>query len=294
MVLVLALFITLFIHASPSEAQNVWVNIYGTVTYDDTPLCAMVLANGQYMFTCGDNPGFWDLEVPVDSNGAITLHGFCSRFSPFKVVLFPEQAQDYKINMTRAPSVIRETEIDIHTEPGIINPNWIRIWGTVTYNGQDVCAMVLANGQSMFSCPPDNSGVFDLEVPLDPDTGQITLQVFAAGFAPYKVTVSRFSGQIIDDITLQWDANTEPDLAGYRIYYDPSHGYPYQGSCALEGASPIEMDPYYDDENPDPAVVEYTLHDFPDGTYYFAVTAFNNEVPPLETMYSNEVAAIIE
>ena len=55
----------------------------------------------------------------------------------------------------------------------------------MTHDGQDLCAMVLANGQTMFSCGV-NLGVFDLEVPLEPDTGEITLQVFASGFAPYK------------------------------------------------------------------------------------------------------------
>ena len=28
------------------------VDISGTVMYEETPLCAMVLANGQYMFSC--------------------------------------------------------------------------------------------------------------------------------------------------------------------------------------------------------------------------------------------------
>ena len=32
------------------------------------------------------------------------------------------------------------------------------------------------------------------------------------------------------DVTLQWDANTEPDLAGYKIYYDTDSGHPYEGT----------------------------------------------------------------
>ena len=63
--LVMAVFIILFIHTRLSIAQTEWVNIYGTVTYNGTPLCAMVLANGQHMFTCGDDLGLYDLEVEI-------------------------------------------------------------------------------------------------------------------------------------------------------------------------------------------------------------------------------------
>jgi len=90
------------------------------------------------------------------------------------------------------------------------------------------------------------------------------------------------------DVTLQWDANTEPNLAGYKIYYDTDPGAPYNGTGAQEGNSPIDI-PLAQDENPDPDVVEYTVHNLPDGTYYFAATAYDNSVPPLESGYSNEV-----
>jgi hypothetical protein len=74
--------------------------------------------------------------------------------------------------------------IDFQTEPGTTNTNWVRVWGTVTYGPKDLCAMVLANGQHMFSCGAD-LGTFDLEVPLD-GNAEITLYVFCSGMAPYK------------------------------------------------------------------------------------------------------------
>jgi C-terminal processing protease CtpA/Prc len=184
MVLVLAPLITLLIHASPSAAQTQWADIHGSVTHEGTPLCAMVLANGQYMFTCGDSLGVWDLEVPLDSSGVITLYGFCSGFSPCKTVLTPSEASNFDMAMIRAAAGSREIEITTRTEPGSSNPNWVRISGTVTYGGTPLCAMVLANGQAMFSCGAD-LGTFDLEVPLD-GNGDITLYGFASGFAPYK------------------------------------------------------------------------------------------------------------
>ena len=45
------------------------------------------------------------------------------------------------------------------------------------------------------------------------------------------------------DITLEWDANTEPDVLGYRVYYKTgSPGPPYSGTGASEGESPIALD----------------------------------------------------
>jgi hypothetical protein len=96
------------------------------------------------------------------------------------------------------------------------------------------------------------------------------------------------------DVTLQWDANQEPDLAGYYVYYRAGSSgggilANYNGTGANpEGPSPIDM-PLALDENPDINVVEFTIHNLPDGqTYYFVVTAYDNEVPRLESGPSNE------
>ncbi len=84
------------------------------------------------------------------------------------------------------------------------------------------------------------------------------------------------------DITLAWDANTEPNLAGYKVYYDTDgSGAPYSGAGAAEGDSPIDVG----------NVTEFTLSDLVDGeVHFFAVTAYNNE--DLESGYSNEVDAL--
>jgi hypothetical protein len=156
----------------------------GTITFDATPLCAMVLANGQYMFTCGNDLGVFDLEVPVDQECEITLYGFVAGFSPFKTVLSPGQAQGFNILMTRAAANSKEMEITVETEQSTTNSNLVRVSGTVSFEGTPLCAMILINGQSMFSCGAD-LGRFDLEVPLD-GNGQITLYGFVSGFAPFK------------------------------------------------------------------------------------------------------------
>jgi hypothetical protein len=84
------------------------------------------------------------------------------------------------------------------------------------------------------------------------------------------------------DLTLAWDANTESDLAGYKIYYIPgaSGGQilaNYTGTGATEGSSPIVM-PLTADESPNTRVVQFTLHGLDQATTYcFVVTAYNSE-----------------
>jgi hypothetical protein len=99
-------------------------------------------------------------------------------------VLTPEEAWGYEIQMTPAPADGQQVEITYQTEPGIIKSHYVRIYGTVTSDGNPLCTMVLINGQKMFSCK-DHFGEFDLEVPLG-ENGKITLYCFCGGFAPYK------------------------------------------------------------------------------------------------------------
>ncbi len=88
-------------------------------------------------------------------------------------------------------------------------------------------------------------------------------------------------------VTLQWDANTEPDLTGYYLYYrtDPYDQY-WTGVGADQGPSPIEI-PLYDLVDED--YPEYTLTGLDDNeTYYFVVTAYNTEYE--ESGYSNQAS----
>ena len=82
------------------------------------------------------------------------------------------------------------------------------------------------------------------------------------------------------DVTLQWDANTEADLAGYRVYYKAETSGPsYNGTGAVEGNSPIDVGNR----------TEITLHGLDeDVTYFFAVTAYNTD--QLESGFSNQVS----
>tara|TARA_R110002049_G_scaffold105904_2_gene252863 strand:- start:1622 stop:2875 length:1254 start_codon:yes stop_codon:yes gene_type:complete len=53
-----------------------------------TPLCGIVLANGAYMFSCGGF-GLFELDVPLDPNGEITVFAFVDSMAPAKVIYAP-------------------------------------------------------------------------------------------------------------------------------------------------------------------------------------------------------------
>ncbi len=159
-VLLLCLF---FFHSDHSFAgNNDWVNINGTVTYNGSPVCAMVLANGQYMFTCSGD-GSFNLDVPLDPDtGQITVFAFCEGLAPFEQVIYPAEGQGMQIEMAAGEG---GSGMDVTSTLTAINATWVRLKGTVSYNGNPVCAMVLANGQYMFTCSGDGS--YSLDVPLD-------------------------------------------------------------------------------------------------------------------------------
>ena len=104
------------------------------------------------------------------------------------------------------------------------------------------------------------------------------------------------------DIVLQWDENTEPDLATgenprYKVYYktDTSGAgvkanfmsLPVSEFQADEGPTTVSVT-VAKDENPDPAIVQFTLHNLEDTqSYYLAVTALDESGN--ESDLSNEV-----
>ena len=137
------------------------VDLSGTV--QDTGgsgLCAMVLASGQYMFSCNPNGPFSLIDLPRENDGTVKRPSYNLPYDPG---VFPDSAGQ---------------RIDISGS--------ILLQDTQT----PICAMVLANGQYAFSC--DGSGGYALNIPLDTN-GQFKLQVYADGFAPNIQRFDEFS-----------------------------------------------------------------------------------------------------
>jgi len=98
----------------------------------------------------------------------------------------------------------------------------------------------------------------------------------------FVLIVFSLSPALAKDYTLAWDANEEPNIEGYKIYYSVDwQGPPYDG---LHPFYP-HLDSPIDVGN----VTEYTLHDLEeDIVYYFVITAYDSEGN--ESGYSNQVS----
>jgi hypothetical protein len=176
-----ALIVTvLFIAGLNTARAQQLVPASGRVIYESTPLCALVLINGQSEFSCGGD-GRFDLNVPLDANGMVTVQVFASGFAPSNRILPPEDVSGLLVEMFRVSNG-RTFEVN-STCSSTGQAGRAFISGTVQAGSASVCALILANGQKMFSCEA-NLGQFALDVPLDND-GNVELQIFADGFSPY-------------------------------------------------------------------------------------------------------------
>jgi len=163
------------------------VDLTGTIkTPDGTDICAMVLASGQFMFSCNP-PGVFSLtDLPRENDGSVKRQIYADGFLPKVDIL--TISTDEAVVMNRSGSCpTYNTPYDAGVFPDSAGKR-IEISGSVLLQNTQtpICAMVLGNGQFMFSC--DGSGSYALNIPLD-NNGQFKLQVYADGFAP---TIQRF------------------------------------------------------------------------------------------------------
>jgi hypothetical protein len=98
----------------------------------------------------------------------------------------------------------------------------------------------------------------------------LLLLSLAAFFLTFHIlTPNAFSSQV----TLAWDPNTEPELAGYKLYY---------GNASQSYSQVIDVGD----------TTLYTTNNLTNGnTYYFAVTAYDTS--GYESEYSNEVSTTV-
>jgi hypothetical protein len=181
-------------------------DIDGSVeTNDGNGLCSMVLASGQYMFTCNPNGPLSLKNLPTETNGMVKRQVYADGFFP-KVDFLPGSV-DEKIQMVRSGTCpVYNDAYDPAFVPGSAG-DWINISGTVLMqdSATPVCAMVLANGQYMFSC--DGNGNYAMSIPLD-NNGQFKLQVYADGFAPSVQRLDEFSASNVVRMTRAVECQT--------------------------------------------------------------------------------------
>lgn len=162
------------------------VSLFGT----DIPVCALVLANGQSRFSCDGEGHFALKSVPIDSHDQVTLYSWADGFDPYQLVFTPASASE-AVDVAMRVSPCQGPDGGTTTQHSSLPK--VNLSGQVSLAGSDtpVCALVLANGQSQFSCGGDGHYVLD-GVPTD-SNGQVTLFAWAEGFFPYKVVFAPFS-----------------------------------------------------------------------------------------------------
>jgi hypothetical protein len=167
------------------------VGLSGTIkTAGGTDICAMVLASGRYMFSCNPAGVFSLPNLPREKNGTVKRQIYADGFFP-KIDIFAGSSEDAVV-MTRSGTCPKYgTPYDPGFYPDSVGDR-INISGKVLLQGTQtpICAMVLANGQYMFTC--DGTGNYALNIPLD-NNGQFKLQVYADGFAPITQRFDEFS-----------------------------------------------------------------------------------------------------
>jgi hypothetical protein len=170
------------------------VNLSGRIqTENGTDICALVLASGQFMFSC--NPaGLFSLNnLPREPNGTVRRQIYADGFFPkvqdlegsvAETVILERAHNCPSYNLPSTPDLFPKSAGNVH-----------KISGRVLLQNTDtpVCALVLANGTHMFSC--DGMGNYSLEFPLD-QNGQYKLQVYANGFAPAVQKFNEFDNPL--------------------------------------------------------------------------------------------------
>ena len=166
------------------------VDLSGTIkTTDGTDICAMVLGSGQYTFSCNPVGEFSLTGLARETDGTVKRQIYAHGFFP-KIDVLPDSTNE-DVVMTHSGICPNYTlPYEPAFVPGSAGKDIFIAGEVVLQNSQTpICAMVLANGQYMFSC--DGTGSYFLEIPLD-NNGQFKLQVYADGFAPWAGKFDEF------------------------------------------------------------------------------------------------------
>lgn len=217
--------------------------------------------------------GYYTLVIQLLDNGLLTM-GAVEVIRVVKDYTTSGVFEFYDINQT-------EGDIAINITPEMNNPIEMTMSGQVESIGIGGAMTVEA------SVPPDTGNVVyvwyingeskatgsNYTTRMDLPVGIYRLDVVAftsdgkrAGSATHTFRILAVE---LVELTLTWDPNTEPDLAGYILYWGfSSSDYVFSVDVGNQ--------------------TSYTVTDLaPGATYYFAVTAYNTS--GLESDYSNEV-----
>ena len=156
-------------------------NVYTVQGDEPVPLCAMVLASGKFQFSCSPNGPFELNDLPRENDGSVRRQVYVDGFFP-NIDVLPDSTEENVYMEPAGSCPDYNAPYNAGESPGSAGDR-VDISGQVLLGSGNtpICAMVLANGEYVFSC--DGSGNYSLNIPLDAK-GQFQLQVYAEGFAP--------------------------------------------------------------------------------------------------------------
>lgn len=105
--------------------------------------------------------------------------------------------------------------------------------------------------------------------------------------------VSKADAQTGSKVTFEWDTNDEPDLAGYRLWQTTTSGDYIVDDIANHppAAEILLSNPAFDHTGD---TCQFTIENIPDGTYFWVLTAHDDETPENQSGISNEVTADLD
>lgn len=129
--------------AGASPKAKTYVNIAGTVTdLSGQPLCGLVIANGQFQFTCNPD-GPFALAVPLDAHNQVTVFAFVDGFLPVKITLGSGGRVDFVMRRSVNPTIAFQVEPLPDSMPG------------QAYDAELVNLAAVTGGASPYHCQAD-------------------------------------------------------------------------------------------------------------------------------------------
>ena len=208
-------------------------------------------------------------------NGVVTLYatGAPSVTVPMAFTVTPS-ATTASTTINLNPSSLSYAATQGAANPVNQNVSLTTTGGTVNWTISDDASWLAVNLTSGSGSSTLTASVNTAGVPVGTHNGTIT--VSSAGISPRTVTVTlTVNAPATSSATLAWDANTENDLAGYKIYRATTSGGYGAPIATLQGN-----------------VTTFIASGLQTGTtYFFVITAY--DLSGNESPYSNEISRSI-